>query len=215
MSYINDALKRAQIAKDERYQCYNDIVTVAVPLEGRAPAKRVFIFAAIAVIVTVGAFYAYDRIRVSGTSNSRPVKAAVATDFKPARSVKNINALYATALQLQKKGQLAEAEQIYQNILSVKNSHSGALNNLGVIYMQRDRLVDAMAMFNRAIAVKGANAEPYYNLACVHAQMNELNLSLEYLKKAIAVDPLVKNWAKEDEDLKNLKRLSNFKRLIK
>jgi tetratricopeptide (TPR) repeat protein len=215
MSYINDALRKAQLDKDSRYRRYSDIVIATESRINPIRKKRLFIFAAVAVIVAAGALYVYDRSGFIRMPAPKPVKAAVAPTVKPARPVPDINALYGTALELQKKGQSSEAERIYLQMLILKPSHSGALNNLGVIYMQEDKMVDALAMLHRAVAVDEVSADPYYNLACIHARLKDFLLSLEYLKKAIAINPMVKTWAKEDPDLKNLKRLPEFKKVTK
>ena len=211
MSYINDALRKAQLDKDSRYGQYGDVVIATASPRGNTPWKRLFIFVVIAGILIFFAAYAIewgglvDLIRP-------PAKPVKVTQQQPPP---DIDALYRTALELQKKGQLDEAYRIYRNILSLRKTHAGALNNVGVIYMQQDRLVDALGMLNSAIEVDPGNADPYYNLACIEARMKNRLLSLEYLKKAIAINPVVKAWAREDHDLKNLRKNSEFKRMTR
>ncbi len=210
MSYINDALRKAQLDKDSRYGQYGDVVVATTSPRRGGQWKRFFIFVVIAAIVTFFALYAVELKGIVGMIRPpEPVKPVVPAPPPPP----DVNALCRTALELQKKGQLGEAGQIYRQILSIQAIHADALNNLGVVYMQEGKLVDALGMFNRAVEAKPDNAEPYYNLACIQARMKNRPLSLEYLKKAIAINPVVKAWAKEDHDLKNLKKNSEFKRI--
>ena len=222
MSYINDALRKAQSEKDSRYRRYSDIVITAAPRRRAAYLKWVFVFLLVVAALALGFFYAseWNGIKIPWLPESKPIKATIKSATvaapKPAAPVApDIDVLFKTALDLQKNGQLDEAERIYQKILALQPLHLDALNNIGVIYMSRNRNADALAVLNRAVEVKDANADPYYNLACIHARMGDTASSLEYLKKAIALNPEAKDWAKDDQDLNSLKKLPRFKKLMK
>jgi tetratricopeptide (TPR) repeat protein len=123
-------------------------------------------------------------------------------------------ARYAEALRAQRKGDLARAKALYQEVLSRDAGHVRALNNLGVIYMtlkQRDRAVEVLG---RAAALKKDYVDPYYNLACLYAQANELGESLRYLKIAAAIDGNVIDWVRGDADMKNVAASPEFKKIM-
>ncbi len=115
---------------------------------------------------------------------------------------------------MQKTGNLGEAEQIYRKILARQPDNASAVNNIGVIYMTQGRKDEAIGMFNYAITLKDTDVDAYYNLACLYARTNDREQSLQFLKKAAAMNPDVKRWAKEDQDLKGLKALAEFKKIV-
>ncbi len=227
MSYINDALRKAQSEKDSRYGHYSQIVFAAAPQRSAARKRLFFACSFLAVLIAGAALYFYygdgpalllQKAVPVKSIPAKPIPAAPSQITLPAPAQTMLPApdagdLYRTALEAQKKGQPAEAERMYRAVLERQPAHSGALNNLGVLYMNQDRRADAVRLFNAAAALKDGNADPYYNLACIHARMNETALSLNYLKTAAAMNPLVKVWAREDKDFRNLNASAEFKKI--
>ncbi len=62
--------------------------------------------------------------------------------------------------------------------------------------------------------MKPGYVDPYYNLACLFALTDQPEQALRYLKRAVPIDPQVKEWAKQDADLRNLHNLAGFKRVV-
>jgi tetratricopeptide (TPR) repeat protein len=122
----------------------------------------------------------------------------------------NADILYKEALDWYQKGELDKAGEGYQKVLSIEPGHAFALNNLGVIYMGRKKSNDAADMFKKAIDLKPDYVDPYYNLACLYSLSGNISKSLYYLKMAVSINNNVKNWAKDDKDLKNVRGSAEF-----
>ncbi|MDE2184562.1 MAG: sulfotransferase [Alphaproteobacteria bacterium] len=60
---------------------------------------------------------------------------------------------FETALALHRQGRLNDAERLYHATLKASPSHSGALQQLGVVCAQTGRFEEAVAYFARAVAV--------------------------------------------------------------
>jgi len=122
----------------------------------------------------------------------------------------NADILYKEALDWYQKGELDKAGEGYQKVLSIEPRHAFALNNLGVIYMGRKKSNDAADMFRKAIDIKADYVDPYYNLACLYSLSGNITKSLYYLEMAVSINNNVKNWAKNDKDLKNVRGSAEF-----
>jgi tetratricopeptide (TPR) repeat protein len=72
----------------------------------------------------------------------------------------------------------------------------------------------AEVMFKRAISLRNDYVNPYYNLACLYSQEGDILHALDYLKKAAQINNDVKNWAKDDRDLKNVRESAGFKKVF-
>ncbi|MGD0276140.1 MAG: tetratricopeptide repeat protein [Syntrophales bacterium] len=249
MSYIDNALKKAQREKDGRYAAYGGIVS---PEGGEIPDRsggRVWKYTAVvsvAVMVAAGvvALRMYPDL---GEQRGQPVKSSYrkpapapvlsrqSIPLQPMKSVQEGNKtvlpeqkgissidkkktetaeLFKKALWSQKQGHFNKAEGLYRRILQISPGNAQALNNLGVICLGRKDEDQAIRFFNRAIIARGSKADPYYNLACVFARRGDTMRSLQYLRRAVAVDSGVKGWAREDGDLKNLKPVEEFRKLV-
>jgi len=123
--------------------------------------------------------------------------------------------LYARALQAQREGRLEDAKELYKKVIQKEPRHLQALNNLGVVYLKMKRYKWAIIRFNDALNVKRDYADAHYNLACLYAQKNDTKQSIFYLKNAVDSNPEVRQWASQDEDLKNLAGLPEFGNIIK
>ncbi|MCK4534821.1 MAG: tetratricopeptide repeat protein [Syntrophobacterales bacterium] len=129
---------------------------------------------------------------------------------KGADTISGVDNLYRKALSYQQEGNLDKAGEGYRNVLNIEPEQVFALNNLGVIYMSRGRNKNAEVMFKRAISLRGDYVNPYYNLACLYSQEGNIPHALDYLKKAARINNDVKNWAKDDRDLKNVRESADF-----
>ena len=133
---------------------------------------------------------------------------------QPATPVPDPGALYQKALAAQRNKKTAEAERLYRRILALDTQHTGAMNNLGVLYMSRGRHDQALALFKKAISVRKDYVDPYYNLACLYAQRQDKAGSIAYLKSAVAINRAAIDWARTDKDLKPIQDMDDFKRLM-
>ena len=267
MSYIHDALKKAQREKDSLVTKYSDVwssyrrrrptlkrgwlvsmclIVISVALSGYSwlhslddeswhPGERGGVHrAAVEAPDHSGA----GKIRRSGLDqgavNSRtfplpgkPTERPAAADEKgqgqtqkPPQPLVSKSApdqgttLYSRALALQKEGRVQAAKRFYERALERSPHLVSALNNLGAIYITEKNYDMARRMFEKAIRIEPGYVDPYYNLACLHALQNDVGRSVAYLKKATSVNEAVRQWARTDDDLRNLRGHSEYEKII-
>lgn len=251
MSYINDALLKAQKDKKSPYAAYEPILSASgkkikrskkwifltvillcllwatgtvIFLNGlenisNRPQKKMMRAAAAPVIaqkqevVTVKPPVAEKTVtpaKQETVLKAKPGHVEVKTELEITESEK----LYERALKKQRAGDLEGAKNLYKKVIKIDPRNIQALNNLGVIYMNKKVYKWAIIRLNDAINVKYNYPDAHYNLACIYAQMNNVNQSLFYLKKAVVLDSRVKKWAATDSDLKVLADLPEFKKLL-
>ena len=236
MSYINDALRKLQKEKKTRYVAYDHIVSA--PGKKSEPSQKwlsiigiliVFFFAAGMIVFLYG--IEDKKVPAIQRISAPPVAPTVLAELEPNKKVESkqlktkakvrtkqeiaeSKALFTQALQKQREGKLEEAKSLYKKVVKIDPQNMQALNNLGVIYMSKKRYKWAIIRFNDAINIKHDYTDAHYNLACLYAQKNDVPQSLFYLKNAIEFNPEVRQWAKNDGDLKALANLPEFKKLM-
>jgi tetratricopeptide (TPR) repeat protein len=238
MSYINDALKKAQRERDNRYGKFGGIIA-ACPGEGDRFRKRRAVFLVAAALILLVSTLLLLAVRVPQppppaekasqppvAGNAAPPVAATrpepttAASSSPAvhpavpQTAQEADLRFGEALLAQRKGDLGKAEALYQKVLTLDSGHVRALNNLGVVYMAQKKWEKAVAVLGRAVALKKDYVDPYYNLACLYAQANEISESLRNLKLAAAIDSGVIDWVNKDADMKNVNASPEFKKLM-
>ena len=241
MSYINDALRKAQKDKQSRYAAYGNIVSASGKKLDRS--RKWFSIMGLSIVFIAGIivllYWPKDKKIpvtapvqksavmnvvstkphvVKGTIAERKNKAALTRETaSPEIKVKPGNdskIIYEQALQRQHEGKLKEAKKLYKKVVKINPRDVQALNNLGVIYMSQKTYKWAIIRFNDAIKIKHDYTDAHYNLSCLYAQKNDVSRSLLYLKNAIRYNPEVIKWAKDDGDLKALADLPEFKKLL-
>ncbi len=125
-----------------------------------------------------------------------------------------VDILYEKAQDWYQKSDFDGAFAGYEKVLTIEPDHPFALNNLGVIYMKRGGTETAEEMFRKAIDLKADYVDPYYNLACLYSLSGNISKSLYYLGMAASINNSVKNWAKDDKDLQNLRESAQFSEIF-
>jgi tetratricopeptide (TPR) repeat protein len=243
MSYINDALRKAQKDKKSPYAAYETIVS-ASGKKFNKPRKwkyiaGILIFLFCAVVIFSLLHRPEDKKIPANTlmvSNEQIVVplAKPAHEEPPAENKKepsltikkgdskikvrpgiaDAKKLYTQALKKHQEGKLEEAKILYKKVIKIDPQNVEALNNLGVVYMKKKVYKWAIIRLNEALKIKYNYPDAHYNLACIYAQNNDFNRSVSYLKKAVKVNPQVRKWAANDNDLKVLADLPEFKKLL-
>lgn len=234
MSYINDALKKAQKEKDNLYRHYESIISTSTGRQTSRKTKWMIGSGVVFVILlalTAFSLLSYHSLRDTGGSKTvahqsvkdksgpAPLRETAkgsetgVIEEAPARS-QDVKDMYQEALSHQRNNNLIRAEGLYRKILKIDPKFVLALNNLGVIYMSQKRNGGAISIFSKAIDLKANYVDPYYNLACLYSQLRNIPKSLEYLKTAISINSDVKNWAKDDKDMKNLHASDAYKEMM-
>lgn len=228
MSYIHKALKKAQKEKETRYHKYNGIVSTPGHKPRLFSAKALWLIPFFLISL---AFAAYLWLPSTGTQPPIREPARPQATPRPAvtpqpgmapqpqvtprpRGVANATALYEKARVLHRSGRLQEAMRLYEKALSLDPDYVYALNNLGVIHIHNRMYPAARACFEKAIRHRPDYVDSYYNLACLHALEGGLSQSLIHLKKAVSLDQSVKDWARRDADLGNLRGMPEFEEII-
>jgi tetratricopeptide (TPR) repeat protein len=238
MSYINEALKKAQKEKEGRHHRYPGIVS--------APGYKARLFSGKALWLTACflaslAFAAYLWLpsgdtqppgseparpkatpQLASSEPGQPKATPRSPSSEPARpkatpqqkSAGNVKALYERARVFHKRGRLQEAMRFYERALSLNPDYVDALNNLGVIHIQNRRYSAARESFAKAIRLRPDYVDSHYNLACLHALEGAVSQSLIHLKRAVSLDQSVKDWARGDADLRNLHGVQGFEEII-
>ena len=236
MSYINEALKKAQKDKDAVRRGY--IYSIGKSGGTNRSFDKRFIYLSFIIILLAGLLIFlklekpseqdHDTARESignipeevDDKNDNPLPVIDKQDqsiediTEKANSKKenesNQEKLYAQAASLFKDGKLKEAEDIYKGILKQDPGDINSLNDLGVLFLHEGKYEDAINSLKKAVILKPKFANPYYNLACAYSLQNKGEKGMTYLLKAIEVDKKVKDWAKEDPDLDNLREYAEF-----
>jgi tetratricopeptide (TPR) repeat protein len=233
MSYINDALRKAQKERDGRYERFSGIITQGQSEPGQPRKRKLAIAAAIVLFSLVAAgllLTLYVRYQPSSTDKGikppvaaeNPAASPPATRQEASATVQGGTApheapaevRYKEALSAQRSGDHKRAETLYGEALALDPDHVRALNNLGVLYMAEQKEEQAIVLFGKAIVLKRDYVDPYYNLACLYARKNMIDESLWYLKVAMTISDDVKNWVLKDVDLKSVVASSSFKKIM-
>jgi Tfp pilus assembly protein PilF len=135
-------------------------------------------------------------------------------EIKVKAEIADSKIIYKKALRRQREGKLEEAKSLYKKVIKIDPRNIEALNNLGVIYMSKKTYKWAIIRFHDALKIKYNYSDAHYNLACLYAQKNEETRSLFHLKKAVGFNPQVRDWAKNDGDLRAMADLPEFKKLL-
>jgi tetratricopeptide (TPR) repeat protein len=268
MSYIHDALKKAQREKDSLVTRYSDVWS-SVRSRRRLSIKRGWLVSTCLIVVSVALsayswLHSLDELPLhpgqdagvhraivepperphsgeiseshvdQGAVNSQAFRVQREPTKRPLPANENKRkqtqepeppvarqpgpdqgmTLYSQALALQKEGRLEDAKKLYEGALERSPHLASALNNLGAIYIKEKNYDMARRMLEKAIQTEPGYVDPYYNLACLHALQNDVGRSLAYLKKATSVNEAVRQWAKTDEDLRNLRGHSEYEKII-
>jgi tetratricopeptide (TPR) repeat protein len=214
MSYINEALKKAQEMKDSNNPGFN-MPGISNFRRSRASA-RILIYSLSAIILVAVLF----SIRMwwvgssQDTRNQATVNNAEPSEVKTGDNESTGKELYHKASSLYKSGRTEEAKKLYEAVLGLDPGFIEALNNLSIIYIHDRKFDAAKELLEKAVRLKPAYVESYYNLACLYAINGNIEKGVEYLEKAISLDRSVREWARSDTDLKNLQRSNTFNKLL-
>jgi len=106
-----------------------------------------------------------------------------------ASAVAQAQAKFEQGLALHQKGQLAQAQESYQQALKLQPGHFDALNLLGVIAAQTGNFNRAVELIDRAIKIKPDNEAAYSNRGNVLKELKRWDEALESYEQAIKLKP--------------------------
>ena len=103
------------------------------------------------------------------------------------RSLNNLK--LTQAINYHQRGQLKEAEELYNSILVTEPQHADVHHMLGLMAFQRGQFPEAKSLIERAIAIAPSAAPYYSNLGATLRELKEPALALKAFEKAIALKP--------------------------
>ena len=97
--------------------------------------------------------------------------------------------MFQKALGYHQRGQLAEAEALYRQALSVDGRHFDSLHLLGLVMVQAGQTQAGIASIRKALQVRSDFAEAWYNLGHALLTAGEATEALASFNRAIALRP--------------------------
>ena len=216
MSYIHEALNKAQKERDAQNGRYSGILSGERAKRGLF-TRRPALWIPFMLITIFLAFVLYSWLDSKGqeppAAPEHKYKMPAATSRpKPIIDSKNY---YDRGRVFHKKGRLKDAKRLYKETLRIDPGYVDALNNLAVIYMREKNFLEARRNLEKAIRLKPENVDPYYNLACLYAMKGEATKSLAHLRKAVSLDKSVRRWAQKDADFNNVRGNPEFRGIVR
>ncbi len=98
-------------------------------------------------------------------------------------------AMLQQACAFHQKGQLAQAQALYEGFLKAQPRHFDALHLFGCLAFQTKRYEMAIELISKAIEIKSTVAAPYSNIGMAFYALNRWNEALVSYDKAIAFKP--------------------------
>ena len=92
------------------------------------------------------------------------------------------------ATTLHQRGQIADAERCYRQILNVRRDHAEARHFLGILRFQQGRGAEALELIGAALKNKPDYAEAYYNRGNILAELGRFADALADYEQALALD---------------------------
>jgi Flp pilus assembly protein TadD len=214
MSYINEALKKAQREKDALTEKYSGFLAARREQKKALRGRPLWWTSSIPALILL-AFVVYSWLDSSGSKTTSASKEAIPQNTSKQKIVLNAQDLYDRARQFQKIGHSREARNLYRKVITLDPHNARAVNNIGVSFLQERNFTEAQKSFEDAIQLEPDYSDPYYNLACLYAIRGKTKKGLEYLKMAVSLDPAARKWARNDGDLRRLRALPEFEEIMK
>lgn len=234
MSYIHEALKKAQVERDLGKGPYSGIPVPRRKKSFFTVRRTLFLTASLLMVLLAFAGYSWwdqtteDRRQKTEDRGPSSVTRRPSSESGPSSVVRHpssakrrteesredIAVSYQKARAFHREGRMPEAGIWYEKVISMDPGHVEALNNRGVLHLHKKNYSAARKCFEKAIRLKPDYVDPYYNLACVSVAQGQPEQGLRYLKKAVSMNPAVREWAKKDPDLDPLRSDPGFKMIV-
>lgn len=213
MSYINEALKKAQELKDSGYSKYYDI-PLSGDIENRRSRTRIFYYSASVLVLILLIFSGYGWLYFLHDKGKTATDARGKVPSASTDAALDKKDLYDKAMSLYNQGRINDAKKLYEAVVALDPGYIEALNNLGIIYIRENDFDAAEDCLKKAVRLNQSYVESYYNLACLYAIKGDIDRGLDHLERAISLNGEVREWAESDSDLQALRSTERFKKII-
>lgn len=113
------------------------------------------------------------------------------------------------------KGNYKAGMELIDKALELKPDFTYANFNKALAYKLQKDYDKALIWFDKAISLDPKDTWSYFGEACIYAERNDAKRAVELLAKAIETDPGVKEIARREHDLDNIRNDPAFIELIK
>jgi tetratricopeptide (TPR) repeat protein len=103
-----------------------------------------------------------------------------------------------------RQGKLAQAESAFWAVYRMDPQNAEALNDLGMVQLQRRHYRDAMTDFNLAAGVRKDYGPALLNLAVTEIYLNNRQQALKYYQDYLALNPRPANWQEVNDAAQEL-----------
>jgi Flp pilus assembly protein TadD len=111
-------------------------------------------------------------------------------------------------------GRYVEAERLFNTAAQIDKKSTSPQIALAGIYRKQSRWPAALKAADQAIALDPKESEGYYQRACALARMRRLKEAMAALSKSVELDEEQTLYLAEEDDLKPLSSLPEFKKLL-
>jgi tetratricopeptide (TPR) repeat protein len=111
-------------------------------------------------------------------------------------------------------GRYAEALPLLQTSAQLDNKSAEPHVSMAIVYRKQSHWSAALKAAQRAVSLDNEYSEAYYQLACALTRLGRINEALSALAKAVELDADQTEYMVEEADLKSLRSLPAFKKLI-
>ena len=167
MSYINEALKKAQREKDALAAKYSGFLA-ARREKSKGLRGRPLLWSSLTAVLILLAFAFYSWLDSRGPETTSASKGVGPRDASKQEALLDGKDLYDRARRLQKSGRSREARRLYQKALTIDPQNVHAVNNIGVTFLQERNFPEARKRFEDSMRLQPDYVDPHYNLACLH-----------------------------------------------
>ncbi len=101
----------------------------------------------------------------------------------------NVAAACETAFKYHQSGQLAQAKQLYQQILTVDKENIDILHYLGLVLHQLGQTEQGVDLIKQAISINPNYITAYNNLGIIYMEKNQLDAAIDCHQQVITLNP--------------------------
>ncbi len=146
--------------------------------------------------------------------NDRETVAEELGAARPERLNRNADALITLAQIRIDKGSARESLPLLKSAVGLAPKNGEALDTMAEAYRKLANWQSALAQADAAIKINAEDATAHYHRACALARLGRKTAALAALKRAIEIDSEMVDTVEDEEDLKPLAQMPEFKKLV-